>query len=216
MITYNKPIQRRGERSRVSCLKDISTGSALRQFLPGNELQTIINNCSPSPQAVQLQHMADNYAFRQPSPKQKAERTYNDEMITGNSTKLFPPQKTGFFRETGPSIDPATHFNPSGPEETGARSYALGNDLCVKPDQERHLPHEVSPVIKHFQGKVVPAMSLKGLNTNDDRAANQLRGQASGLFCRTDALKDRQRYPEKKTAPGLRCLSRGCLVWKWS
>jgi Domain of unknown function (DUF4157) len=87
-----------------------------------------------------------------------------------NNTGLPDNLKTGIENLSGIAMDDVkVHYNSPQPAQLQAHAYAQGTDIHVAPGQERHLPHEAWHVVQQKQGRVRPAMQLKGrVNVNDD------------------------------------------------
>lgn len=98
-----------------------------------------------------------------------------EEILSGpiqkkeNNTGLPDNLKTGAEKLSGFSLDDVrVHYNSPKPAQLGALAYTQGTETHIAPTQEKYLPHEAWHVVQQAQGRVAPAMQLKGVNVNDD------------------------------------------------
>ncbi len=86
-----------------------------------------------------------------------------------NQTGLPDRLKSGIESLSGYSMDHVrVHYHSSRPARLHASAYAQGMDIHVASGQERHLPHEAWHVVQQMQGRVRPAMQVKGMAVNND------------------------------------------------
>ena len=101
-----------------------------------------------------------------------------------NNTGLPDQLKSGIESLSGMSMDHVkVHYNSDKPAQLQAHAYAQGSEIHVAPGQEQHLPHEAWHVVQQAQGRVKPALQIKGrVGVNDDagleREADSMGGRA--------------------------------------
>lgn len=101
---------------------------------------------------------------------EKQEEELPPFQLKANKTGLPDQLKSGVENLSGFSLDDVNvHYNSSKPAQLQADAYAQGTDIHLGPGQEKHLPHEAWHVVQQKQGRVQPAMQMKGkVNVNDD------------------------------------------------
>jgi murein DD-endopeptidase MepM/ murein hydrolase activator NlpD len=62
------------------------------------------------------------------------------------------------------------HLNSSRPFQLSALAYTQGQDIYIRPGQERFLPHEGWHAVQQLQGRVKATTRTMGFSLNDDRA----------------------------------------------
>lgn len=117
---------------------------------------------------AKLQQIADS----SPQAQATAQMLAISESADPNRTGMPDRLKTGIEDLSGYSMDDVTvHYNSGKPAQLQAHAYAQGTDIHLAPGQEKHLPHEAWHVVQQKQGRVKPALQLKGkVNVNDDPA----------------------------------------------
>ena len=93
------------------------------------------------------------------------------QQTTVNQTGLPNQLKRGIEDLSGYSMDRVrVHYHSSNPAKLQALAYTQGMDIHVASGQERSLPHEAWHVVQQMQGRVRPAMQVKGIAVNEDPA----------------------------------------------
>jgi hypothetical protein len=130
------------------------------EMVAQRKLQEIVNNSPVIAQLKAYQEMADNRTQPQLPIQKKA-----------NATGLPDNLKSGMENLSGFSLDDVkVHRNSDKPAQLQAHAYAQGSDIHLASGQEKHLPHEAWHVVQQKQGRVKPAMQMKGkVNVNDDQ-----------------------------------------------
>lgn len=139
-------------------LQHIADGSS--QVSQLKSFQELADKSVHAKQMAQLQSRADTFSGQQHPTIQRQE----------NNTGLPDNLKTGMENLTGHSMDDVkVHRNSNKPAQLNAHAYAQGTDIHLAPSQDKHLPHELVPVVQQKEGRVKPTKQLKGkTNINDD------------------------------------------------
>jgi hypothetical protein len=88
-----------------------------------------------------------------------------------NTTGLPDKLKAGIEHLSGLSMDDVkVHYNSSKPASLNALAYTQGSDIHIRPNAEKHLPHEAWHVVQQKQGRVKATLQAKGVAINDDSA----------------------------------------------
>lgn len=89
--------------------------------------------------------------------------------IKPNHTGLPDHIKNGAEHLSGVALDDVkVHYHSDKPKKLNAHAYAQGPNIFVAPGQEKHLGHEAWHVVQQKQGRVKPAIQMKGVAINND------------------------------------------------
>jgi uncharacterized protein DUF4157 len=109
----------------------------------------------PAP-AISAQHVSQSLQERNIAPPE-------------NHTGLPDALKAGIECLSGFSLDDVrVHYNSSKPAEVDALAYTQGEEIYMGSGQEQHLAHEAWHVVQQMQGRVKPALQMKGMVINND------------------------------------------------
>jgi hypothetical protein len=95
--------------------------------------------------------------------KQKKEKNTDPVQKQLNNSGLPAQLKTGIETLSGYAVDDVkVHYDADKPAQLHAHAYAQGTDIHLASGQEKHLPHEAWHIVQQKQGRVKPAMQMKG------------------------------------------------------
>jgi hypothetical protein len=101
--------------------------------------------------------------------KQPEQETSASRQSKKNTTGLPDRLKATLEASSGIAMDDVhVHYHASQPAQLQASAYTQGTDIYVGSGQEKHLAHEAWHVAQQKQGRVKPALQMKGMGLNHD------------------------------------------------